>query len=131
MSCTILPALVLSILSVVINFTAGIALAIMGANIAPIALGFAKTIGGMYALMFVLGAITVITEWKNIHCSTFKKIFYAFTFPLFMITYVPVTMAALFARNEWKPIEHNKSKTLDDIYDDGKKKDEINTKEEI
>ena len=131
MSCTILPALVLSILSVVINFTAGITLAIMGANIAPIALGFAKTIGGMYALMFVLGTITVITEWKNIHCSTFKKIFYAFTFPLFMITYVPVTMAALFARNEWKPIEHNKSKTLDDIFEDGKKKEEINTNEEI
>ena len=130
MSCTILPALVLSILSVVINFTAGIALAIMGANIAPIALGFANTIASMYGLMFVLGTITVITEWKNIHCSTFKKIFYAFTFPLFMITYVPVTMAALFARNEWKPIEHNKSKTLDDIFEDGKKKDNNEITEE-
>lgn len=130
MSCTILPALVLSILSVVINFTAGIVLAIMGANIAPIALGFANTIASMYGLMFVLGTITVITEWKNIHCSTFKKIFYAFTFPIFMITYVPVTMAALFARNEWKPIEHNKSKTLDDIFDDGKKKDNNETAEE-
>lgn len=130
MSCTILPALVLSILSVVINFTAGIVLAIMGANIAPIALGFANTIASMYGLMFVLGTITVITEWKNIHCSTFKKIFYAFTFPLFMITYVPVTMAALFARNEWKPIEHNKSKTLDDIFDDGKKKDNNEITEE-
>ena len=130
MSCTILPALVLSILSVVINFTAGITLAIMGANIAPIALGFANTIASMYGLMFVLGTITVITEWKNIHCSTFKKIFYAFTFPLFMITYVPVTMAALFARNEWKPIEHNKSKTLDDIFEDGKKKDNNEITEE-
>ena len=106
MSCTILPALVLSILSVVVNFAAGITLAIMGENILPLLVSFAMTIGGMYALLFVLGTITVITEWKKIHCSTFKKIFYAFTFPIFMISYVPVTMAALFARNEWKPIEH-------------------------
>ncbi len=119
MSCTILPALVLSILSVVINFTAGIVLAIMGANILPLVYSFGQTILGMYALLFVLGTITVITEWKQIHCSVFKKILYAFTFPIFMITYVPVTMAALFAKNEWKPIEHNKSKTLDDIMQDG------------
>ena len=122
MSCTILPALVLSILSVVINFTAGIVLAIMGANILPLVYSFGQTILGMYALLFVLGTITVITEWKQIHCSVFKKILYAFTFPIFMITYVPVTMAALFAKNEWKPIEHNKSKTLDDIMEDGAEK---------
>ena len=126
MSCTILPALVLSILSVVVNFAAGVTLAIMGENILPLLISFAMTIGGMYALLFVLGTITVITEWKKIHCSTFKKIFYAFTFPIFMISYVPVTMAALFARNEWKPIEHNNPKDFNDIIADGAKKEKSN-----
>ena len=115
MSCNILPALVLSILSVVINFIAGVTLAIMGENIVPLLISFAETVAGMYALMFVLGAITTVTEWKNIHCSVFKKILYVFTFPIFMISYVPVTMAALFAKNEWKPIVHTKSKSLDEI----------------
>ncbi len=124
MSCTILPALVLSILSVVINLVGAIALLIVGGNVVPLLIDFASTIGGMYALLFVLGTITTITEWKNIHCSTFKKIFYAFTFPIFMITYVPVTIAALFSKSEWKPIEHNKSKTLDDIMADGAKKED-------
>jgi len=119
MSCTILPALVLSILSVVINVIAGISLAIMGENILPLLISFGETVGGMYALLFVLGTITTITEWKNIHCSTFKKIFYAFTFPIFMISYVPVTMAALFVKSEWKPIEHTKSKTLEEITSEG------------
>ena len=124
MSCTILPALVLSILSVVLNFGVGIALGIMGENVVPLLISFAKTIAGMYALLFVLGTITVITEWKKIHCSTFKKILSAFTFPIFMITYVPVTMAALFAKNEWKPIKHTESKTFEEITAEGAKKED-------
>jgi hypothetical protein len=119
MSCTILPALVLSILSVVINVIAGVTLAIMGENILPLLISFGETVLGMYLLLFVLGGITTITEWKKIHCSTFKKILYAFTFPVFMISYVPVTMAALFNKSEWKPIEHTKSKTLEEITSEG------------
>ncbi len=119
MSCTILPALVLSILSVVINVIAGISLAIMGENILPLLISFGKTVGGMYSLLFVLGGITTITEWKKIHCSVFKKILYAFTFPIFMISYIPVTMAALFVKSEWKPIEHTRSKTLEQITSEG------------
>jgi hypothetical protein len=73
----------------------------------------------MYLLLFVLGAITTVTERKKIHCSPIKKILYAFTFPVFMISYVPVTMAALFNKSEWKPIEHTKSKTLEEITSEG------------
>ena len=124
MSCTILPALVLSILSVIVNIAGAIALAIAGGDLIPLLVGFGDTVASMYALLFVLGLITTITEWKNIHCSTFKKILYAITFPIFMITYVPVTIAALFSKSEWKPIHHDKSKTLDDIMADGAKKDE-------
>jgi hypothetical protein len=124
MSCTILPALVLSILSVIVNIAGAIALAIAGGDLIPLLVGLGDTVASMYALLFVLGLITTITEWKNIHCSTFKKILYAITFPIFMITYVPVTIAALFSKSEWKPIHHDKSKTLDDIMADGAKKDE-------
>ena len=119
MSCTILPALVLSILSVVLNVIAGVTLAIMGQNILPMLFSFGQSVCGMYLLLFVLGAITTVTEWKKIHCSPIKKILYAFTFPVFMISYVPVTMAALFNKSEWKPIEHTKSKTLDQIISEG------------
>ena len=30
----------------------------------------------------------------------------AFTFPLFMFTYIPISVAAIFKKVEWKPIEH-------------------------
>ena len=56
-----------------------------------------------------------MTEWRNIHCSAGKKVLYAFTFPLFMLTYLPICAASLFARPEWKPIQHRRSMTLDQI----------------
>jgi hypothetical protein len=56
-----------------------------------------------------VGAITVITEWKIIRTTTWKKIFYVFTFPLFMFTYMPIALTVLFKKVEWKPIEHNVS----------------------
>ena len=54
-------------------------------------------------------AITTVTEWKRIHTKAVKKALYAFTFPLFMFTYIPISFAALFSKGEWKPIEHRVS----------------------
>lgn len=61
---------------------------------------------GFYGLFFLMGLLTVISEWKMIHCSAFKKIFHLFTFPFFMFTYVPISIYALFVKVEWKPIIH-------------------------
>lgn len=72
-----------------------------------------------YLVTFIVGLITVITEWKNINASTFKKILSAFTFPFFMITFIPIAVAALFVKVKWKPIEHNDS--LDERKKRGKK----------
>lgn len=32
-----------------------------------------------------------------------------------MITYIPISVIALFTKSEWKPINHNKSLTLNDL----------------
>ena len=61
---------------------------------------------GMYLTLFFLGVLTTITEWKKIHTTPLKKIAAIFTFPLFMFTYLPIALCALFAKAEWKPIEH-------------------------
>ena len=60
----------------------------------------------MYLVMFVIGGITTVTEWRQIHTAAAKKILYAFTFPLFMFTYIPIAVSVLFRRTEWTPIEH-------------------------
>ena len=68
-----------------------------------------------YGLMFVLGLITTITEWKRIQCSPIKKILYIFSFPIFIFTYVPISIIALFKKVEWKPIAHSVVKTAEDM----------------
>ena len=57
--------------------------------------------------MFMFGALTTFTEWDNIHAPARKKIFYMFTFPLFMITYIPIALVALVKKASWKPIQHS------------------------
>ena len=46
--------------------------------------------------MFMFGALTTFTEWDNIRSTTAKKIKYLFTFPFFMLTYIPIALVALF-----------------------------------
>jgi len=59
------------------------------------------------AAMFVLGVYTVLTEWRQIHIPWYKKIGYMFTFPIYMLTYIPIAFAALKKNVEWKPITHS------------------------
>ncbi len=67
---------------------------------------------GMYlvktsAAMFVLGIYTTLTEWRHIHIPWYKKIGYMFTFPIYMLTYIPIAFAALKKKVEWKPVTHS------------------------
>lgn len=115
MSMTIMPALILTVCNIAVNGTALLAGLIAGVSVTPILFALLSYIVGMYCTMFVIGAITTATEWKNIYTTTAKKIRYIFTFPIFMLTYVPITVMALFAKVEWKPIVHSKAKSLADI----------------
>jgi hypothetical protein len=68
-----------------------------------------------YVLMFVVGLITTISEWNKIVALNSRKILAIFTFPLFMLTYIPISIVALFKKVEWKPIKHNITTSLDDL----------------
>ena len=115
MTMTIMPAIITTILSLAVNGTAVIAGLIAGVSIAPVIEALIGMAVGMYGTMLFIGAVTTVTEWKNIYTSAKKKILYMFTFPIFMFTYIPITVMALFKKVEWKPIVHSKSKSLADI----------------
>ena len=66
-----------------------------------------------YLGMFLYGALTVVSEWKAIRASSWQKLAYLVTFPLFMLTYVPISVAALFQKVEWKPIRHSSMAQID------------------
>lgn len=66
-------------------------------------------------VMLVFGTLTTITEWNHIHAKNFDKIRYIFTFPIFMLTYVPIALIAVFKKVEWKPIAHTVVRSVSDV----------------
>ena len=72
-----------------------------------------STVCSFYLGLLLYGLLTVLCEWKQIQIPNYKKILYVFTFPIFMFTYIPISLAALVQKVEWKPIYHTGSqKTL-------------------
>ena len=68
-----------------------------------------------YLILYAMGLLTTITEWKNIRVSAAKKIFYTFTFPLFIFTYIPISIVALFKNVQWTPIVHTVAKSAEEM----------------
>lgn len=110
MLMTIAPAMLLTIISVGFN-----GVIVILAALGYMSAGSAITSSGSslffcmfnYTLfMFVFGVLTTFTEWRNIHSTTGKKILYMFTFPFFMLTYIPIALVALVKKAKWKPISH-------------------------
>ena len=106
MAMNIMPAFLLTAISITCNLLYGIIGAVAGGDITIALWSMFETVINACALLFVLGGITMITEWKNIHAGTARKIFSVFSFPLFMLTYIPVAFTALFVNPGWKPIRH-------------------------
>lgn len=119
MAMAIMPAMVLSLVSIFVNS----AVFITGIGDAGIRLKVLGSIGqsalNIYLTFLIIGAVTLITEWKKIHAPTRKKLMYLPLFPVFMFTYVPISICALFVEVEWKPIAHSKSKSLAEIVGTG------------
>ena len=106
MAMNIMPAFLLTAISITCNLLYGIIGAVTGGDITIALWSMFETVINACALLFVLGGITMITEWKNIYAGTARKIFSVFSFPLFMLTYIPVAFTALFVNPGWKPIRH-------------------------
>ncbi len=106
MAMNIMPAFLLTAISITCNLLYGIIGAVTGGDITIALWSMLETVINACALLFVLGGITMITEWKNIYAGTARKIFSVFSFPLFMLTYIPVAFTALFVNPGWKPIRH-------------------------
>ena len=104
------PAFFISLLAVVAN-TAGLALTLIFEPHAFLA-SLMSTLGiciGAYLLFLVVFSLVVIGERKRIRATVWQRISAVLTFPVFMATYIPIAAAAIFAKNEWRPIKHKRA----------------------
>lgn len=107
MSMSILPAFILTALGLLANLTLTALGLMQGDGVWFAMRSLLECMGSILATLLVLGGITVASEWRRIHAPAWKKIAFTLTFPLFMLTYLPISLAALFMKVEWKPIHHS------------------------
>ena len=119
MLMTISPAMLLTIISVLFN---GIILVLgltgamsTGVMVASSLSSISFCLLSYVLFMFMLGVLTTFVEWDQIRSTPAKKIRYMFTFPFFMLTYIPIALVALVKKAEWKPIKHTIAMGVDDF----------------
>ncbi len=109
MAMNLCPAFILSLFSIVSNVVLTVYGVMVGDNILDAVFSFGQLIFNAFGVLFIIGIITTITEWKHIRTSNVKKILYAITFPLYITTYIPIAIVSIFHNPSWKPIEHKVS----------------------
>lgn len=115
MTMSILPAIVITVAGAAVNLTAAVLSAVSGGDPMAVVRSLGEMLGSTYLLLFFLGAVTTVTQWKQLHTTTAKKLLYTLTFPLFMMTYIPISLAALFRPVTWQPIEHKRAVPLSEV----------------
>ena len=73
---SIMPALLLSVFGLSFNLAMGVLGLITNQDVMPAVISSLKSFGSSYLLMFGIGILTTVTEWKQIHTTTPKKLFY-------------------------------------------------------
>ena len=109
MAMNIMPAFILSTASIVCNVALCVLGLLRGGDLWLAAQSAGQLLWGMYVTLFVIGVITTLTEWRAIRTTAAKKLLYTVTFPLFMATYIPISLSVIFRKVEWQPIEHRVS----------------------
>lgn len=116
MFMTIAPAFITSVITVVVNFGALIYALLFASSYVTMVLGeICYTFGSLYLTLFCLAVVSGVSEWENIKCSAIRKIWSFFTFPIFMLTYIPISITALFTKVKWKEIHHTISESIENI----------------
>lgn len=119
MLMTIAPGMLLTVVVVTLNLCVIImaALGLMSTGMA-VASSVSSVVFSLFSylmVMFAFGTLTTFTEWDNMAATSAQKIKYMFTFPFFMLTYIPIALVALFKKAEWTPIAHTISVDVDEF----------------
>lgn len=124
MTMTIMPALILTTFSFFVNLATIILSLIFFSNPLAVLWSTVQSVINSTLMMFCVGLAACVSEWKEIRCPAWQKILYCFTFPLYMLTYIPIAIAAMFSKVEWKPIKHEVVTTIQDMDKKSKKSKE-------
>ncbi len=114
-----IPVIVLPLVSVVLNLSTLVYGLIHGVDTWDAVAALLRTGADAYILLFLMGAVTLFAEWRRIRATVLAKLWSLFTFPLYMFTFMPITVVAFFRKAEWKPIAHTHTVSLRELNGKG------------
>ena len=117
MFVTVAPGMLLTLLMILFN---GVILAAcltqpayLATRIIHETVGFmGSAVWNFYVGLLFYGLITVLSEWRHIDAAPVQKLGYVLTFPIFMFTYIPISLSALVRKVDWTPIYHSGNRTV-------------------
>ena len=56
--------------------------------------------------MMALAALTIVAERDHIGATNKELFAYVLSFPIYMLSYMPISFQAIFSKAQWKPIVH-------------------------
>jgi cellulose synthase/poly-beta-1,6-N-acetylglucosamine synthase-like glycosyltransferase len=91
----------------------GLVTGILSVGVVGGVVGTLVGIGGTFLSMMAMAAWTMFTEHKRIYATTWQRIKGLFSFPLYVLTWLPISVLAVFRKFEWVPIEHTEAISVD------------------
>ena len=116
MSMSIMPAFFFTVGSMLINWGTALFSLIKFGSVSRTVLYYCfHFLFVSYGLMLILGLLTVISERSRIYCNPVKILSHLFLFPIFMMSYIPISIVAIFAKVGWKQISHSVSVSIEEL----------------
>ena len=98
-----------------LSLTAALASAFLAGRWLGLAQAVGASILGAYLTFFLIGALTLFAEYRRIPAGVKGKLLALFGFPVFMLSYAPIALIALFTKFQWAPIEHKAALSLKEL----------------
>lgn len=80
-----------------------------------LAQAFGSALAGTYSSLFLIGLLTLISEWHRIHSTLRQKIMALFTYPVYMMSFIPIIVTSVFRKFHWPPITHSAAISADTL----------------
>ena len=113
--CSMIPGFVLVFMTIIADSLEFGSRVIHAMPLMPLLIRILENGLTVYGSVFILGAIVTLLEWKNIKAPTKDKLLFNITFPVFMATFIPISVAAIFRRVKWDPIKHKKAESVEEF----------------
>lgn len=106
MLMSVFPVIFLTVITTLVGGVAAVAEGLLGGGTRALC-SVGSTLGMLALTMLFMGLAVMLCEWRRIHMSPWRKLTAILTFPFYMLTFIPIAIAALLSRRvTWRHIAH-------------------------